>query len=451
MRPAPRSHLLLAAALVAVATDAAAQGRSARPYRGLFASGVENTRQSLIANVSIGGGWDDNILLDLPGVGGQNPSIAEKGSVGSLDGSVSYSAQGRRGILGASLGSSLRYYPSQLEPYVQSHGANVGGSVRLGSRTSLSGGQSLTYQPFTFLALLPVLAPASVDGGPDAGDLGASVPRGSFLDQATSRAEYLAYSTNAAFGHQLSSRVTFYSSYVLQRSDTAFLGGSFSSQSGRGGFDLRLTRGLSARLGYMVQDARLVGGTRGVRMNNADIGLNYNRALSFSRRTTLSFSSGTSALSSGSQTTYQLVGGASLTHELGRTWTALANYGRSVQLVDLLLLPVISDSIQTSVQGLVNRRVQAQAGFLASIGTIGFGDSGRAAAAGNGTYDTLQASAGLGYALSRHVQMGVNYAFFRYRFERTILLPQGVPQNVDRQSIRVNLRLWAPIVNRARR
>ena len=57
----------------------------------------------------------------------------------------------------------------------------------------------------------------------------------------------------------------------------------------------------------------------------------------------------------------------------------------------------------------------------------------------------------LSTALTRFMNVGVDYAYFDYSFNEDIVLDAGVPRDINRQSIRAHLSLWAPLFNRARR
>jgi hypothetical protein len=432
------SIIVCLAGLLGLAGDAFAQTpRPERPYRGLFGGGEGGASpQSLNANASFGGGWDDNILLDLPGAspGSIDPRLARSGTVGSFEGSLVYSMNKDRGSFGASLGSSTRYYPNQSITFVNSHGASVGGATRFGQRTSLSGNSSVGYQPYTFTSLFPLMF------DPVAGAL--PVPT---LDLATTDDAYLSLTSNVSLSHQLSQRTTFSAGFVHQQSDTAYSGNKFSTQGGNAGLRFGLTRSLGLRLGYGYREGRYSGRPDPIRSHYLDAGIDFNKALSFSRRTTLAFATGTTAVSDGTTTTYQAIGNARLQHELGRTWMASVSYDRSVQFLDAFLLPVFYDSVAAGVGGLVNRRVELQSSFRASIGTVGVGNE-----RSSSDFDTYQAMAGVNVSLNRFMQFGVNYSFFHYSFDDGTVLPPGVVQSIDRRSIRAQLNLWAPIV-RSRR
>jgi len=57
----------------------------------------------------------------------------------------------------------------------------------------------------------------------------------------------------------------------------------------------------------------------------------------------------------------------------------------------------------------------------------------------------------LSTALTRFMNVGVDYTYFDYSFNSEIVLDPGVPGDISRQSIRGHVSLWAPIFNKARR
>lgn len=410
-------------------------GRPERPYRGLFGGGLGAAEQSLIFNGSVGGGYDDNILLDQPGGTSVDPRAAKSGGLGMFNGSLSYAVEKDRVSGGLSVGSSSRYYPSQEQEFVGAHNAAAGITLRAGTRTTLTGQQAISYQPYTFASVLPLFNLPSLGQFADPA-----------VDFATGTDSYIALTSSAGMSHRFSQRSTFTASYNYQDSDTAFTNARFSRHAGTAGMQFTLTRNLGLRTGYSYQTGRYAGSERRIENHNIDLGLDFNKALSFSRRTTVAFSTGTAAVSDGSNTSYRATGSARLNHEMGRTWLANATYDRSVQLADVLLVPVFQDSFGAGVGGLLHRRVQFQSGIRASIGTIGFDNR-----LSNNDFDTYLASAGLGFALSRHVIMNLDYGYYRYRFDSGIALPAGIARNIDRQTVRASIGVWAPLFYKARR
>jgi len=416
--------------------------RPERPYRGLFGSGSGDAPESLVANASIGAGYDDNLLLDQPGLaGGVDPRTARSGNLGLLNTSLAYTNNKDRVNVGAQAGASTRYYGRNDQSFVGAYGAGVGTAFRYGTRSSLSLNQSVSFQPYTFTSLFPALFE------PVPGQFESPA-----LDLATGSQAYLSLDSNVGLNHAMSQRVNFYADYGFSKSETAFRPTNadgttllFSRHTARGGFLFNVSRGLGVRLGYGYTDGSYSGSSTRGRTHNVDAGIDYSKALSFSRRTTLSFTTGTAALTDGRVTSYQAVGNAHLAHEIGRSWLASVAYDRSFRFVDTLLLPVFYDSVNIALGGLVSRRVEVQTGLRGVIGTIGYGGDDATS-----DFDTFQALAGVSFALNRFMQIGTSYSFYRYRFDRNALLPVGVARNIDRQSIRAQLNFWAPLMTRRR-
>jgi hypothetical protein len=428
----------LAFGLVALcASTAYAQGggRPERPYRGLFGGGVGIVEQSLIFNGAVGGGYDDNILLDQPGGTSVDPRAAQSGGLGMLNGSLNYSVEKDRVSGGVSLGSSSRYYPGQEQEFVGAHSASAGINLRVGMRTTLTGQQAISYQPYTFASVLPLFSVPALGQVPDPA-----------LDFATGSDSYIALTSSAGLSHRFSQRTAFNASYNYQDSETAFDSSRFSRQGATAGMQFTLTQGLGLRAGYSYQTGTFASDQGRMENHNIDLGIDFRKALSFSRRTMVTFSTGTAAVSDGNRTTYRATGSARLNHEMGRTWLANATYDRSVQLADVLLEPVFQDAFGAGVGGLLHRRLQFQSAIRASVGTIGFGGG-----AGGNDFDTYLASAGLGFALSRYLIMNLDYGFYHYRFDRGIALPSGIARNIDRHTIRASIGVWAPLFSKARR
>jgi hypothetical protein len=437
---APALGALLA--VLVASTPALAQApRADRPYRGLFASGTDGSEQSLVAQGSIGGGYDSNIIADIAGAGTQgigDPRIARRGAVGAASGSLSYALQRDKVGFGASFGEATRYYPNNAETVINSYTETIGINYRPTNRTTLAANQFVAYQPFVLSSLFPALF------DPQPGQL--NLPP---VDLATGLASYLTYGANAGITHQLSRRVSFTAGYNWQESDTPYINTSLAQYGGNAGLRFGLTRNLGLRVGYARQEGRYAGLNDEVVTETYDIGLDYQKALSISRRTTVSFSSGTSAIentqSAARNRTYFVTGAARLNHEIGRSWLASAAYDRGVQFVDTLLLPVLSDSFSGNVRGLITRRLEFNSGVQGSTGRIGF------SRAEGQSFDTYQAFSSLAYALSRFANVSVSYSYYQYKFDGDTLLPTGIARDFDRQSVRANLNLWAPLMNKTRR
>ncbi|HUE86398.1 MAG TPA: hypothetical protein VMO26_10000 [Vicinamibacterales bacterium] len=423
--------LLLAASPVSGQTR-----RPERPYRGLFASGTEAAEQSLTANVSLAGGYDDNLRASAGSGGGGGGARAAAGSqggvLGQLTGALAYSRQSDSFTLSASAQSGTRYYPSTEVNFIASSQAQVALTARLFSRTSLSARAGAVRQPDTFASLFTGAAVPTIDEM-------APVD----LDTLSSFDYYLAYDGALSLQQDVGRRTKVGAIYGYRRTTGRGERGEFVHQRGGGQITHQLGRGLALRAGYTYGEVKHADGAR-IPNHLIDAGVNYNRSLSFSRRTTLSFGTGTAATHTHDRLRYSLIGDARLNHEIGRTWTAFAAYSRRVLLHESWQEPVFADAVTAGFGGLINRRWELTTTASAALGTVGVDTGGK-------RFDTYQGSAALTYSLVRYMNVGLTYAYYHYEADASVVLPAGFPRAFGRQSLRATVNLWAPLYQRARR
>jgi hypothetical protein len=414
--------------------------RPERPYRGLFGGDAPaGAGHSLSVNASIGGGYDDNIQATLPNIGA-NIRRPVAGTVGTASASLGYSANFPRFSLGANAGSNAGYYPRQDGALLTGHSAGLGLSAAVTRRTTLGLSASTFYMPYTFASVFPAAEGLDVP----AATFGQAEPLP--LELVTNDGEYLSYTGGIQLGHSFSQKLTGNANYSYASRSSTLYNTPYDRQGFGAGLLYALAQGVQLNLGYRRMQGRWGGGSNGdTTLDTINAGINYSRALSFSRRTTLGFGTGSAIVQQApANTRVVLTGSATLNHEVGRTWLATVGYGRGVRFVETLLEPVFQDSITAGFGGLVNRRVSMQSSFRASIGTVGFGSDD------NG-YDTYIASLGSSVAISQHVSFGASYSIYRYTFEDAVVLPIGVPSFVHRQSVRASISVWAPLLNAGRR
>ena len=411
--------------------------RAERPYRGLFGGGVGDAEQLLTLNMSLGSGYDDNILADVPGGGGTtDPRAGKSGTFGSGSAQLTYGLTRTRVGVNASVGTSGRFYPdAKTDNYIASHGASIGAFVEAAKNTRLSASHTTSYQPFLTLGLFPSLFDVPGQAIPPSPEL------------AVSNSEYFNHTTGAELTQQVSRRASLSGYYSRQWADfkAEETDRDFSSQGGGGRLTVGLSKGLGVRIGYGYTDAVYSSeDAASVQGHNIDAGVDFNRALSFSRRTTFSFGTGSSVVVYQDRTYYRLLANAKLNREIGRTWNASLAYARSSEFVASLPGPVFSDALSAFYGGMVNRRLQFSSSAAAAIGNF--------AATGNGTgFDTYTGNVGLTYGITRELGIGVNYSYYRYSFDEAAPLPIAFARQTDRNSVQAYLTVWMPIVHRARR
>jgi hypothetical protein len=424
--------VLLSAWALLAAAPAAAQPdtseRPGRPYRGLFGSGVSDVQQMLGVNFSLGGGYSERVRDSNPPPGSTQQQRGS--SFAHLSGSLGYSLNLGRVGLNATLASSGRYFPSGSSKFNASYSGSVGVSYKLTQRTGLGASHSTTYQPYRTLSFI------QDDLDPLTGQP-LTEP-----DYWIDRSEYMSHSSNVTVIHQLTRRSSLSGHYTRQYSDFGFSGRNFGTHGAGATYSLGLTRGLGFHAGYGLTEALYRTDSEATyRGHHLDVGLHYGRALSISRRTSLSFSTGTSAFSDGNRTQYRLVGSANLRHEIGRTWGASASYSRSAGFTETLAQPVFADSVSVSLGGMLNRRVSLNTRGSASIGDFALSST-------QNQFRSYNGSVNLNVALTRHLAVGTSYSYYRYRFDNSASLG-GLPREIDRQSVRAHLSLWWPIFYRA--
>jgi hypothetical protein len=211
-----------------------------------------------------------------------------------------------------------------------------------------------------------------------------------------------------------------------------------------GAYSYSVSRYASLRLGYRAQVSDYPGSPMGPRRRynhrNIDAGVNYARPLSVSRRTTLSFGTGSAILDNELETYYTVTGNASLNHQIGRTWIANVVYVRGLSIVGGFTEPFFADAVNANLQGYLSRHVMllTSAGF--SNGAVGLGS-----AANN--YDSFQATTRLEWAL-KNDRIGVyaNYFYQGYRFDEPPPSATPIPSKVDRHGVSAGLIFRIPLL-----
>jgi hypothetical protein len=250
------------------------------------------------------------------------------------------------------------------------------------------------------------------------------------------RKHYVGYAGGASLSHELSTRVTMAANYGYRLTD-GLHDSRFLTHGASASLRYGLTRNLGLRLGYGYSEGRYADSDEHYANHNLDVGLGYDRALSLSRRTTLSFQTGSSAYVNKNRTHFRASGGARLNHQLGRTWTASIAYDRGVRFVEALRQPVFSDGVTASLGGLISRRLEFEANARAALGTVGDGQQ-------NG-FNSYRGAASLSMGLTRYLGVGISYSYYRNDFESSALLPSGFPHALERHSVSAGINLWAPL------
>ncbi|HSK08254.1 MAG TPA: hypothetical protein VK911_01660 [Vicinamibacterales bacterium] len=440
-----------------VCTSAHAQEyRPERPYRGLFGGNAADptSNKSLDLNVSFYGAYDDNVLADRGQQGGGfiDPRVQKSGGYGGGDLSLGFGARGERASLNLSGSTSYRYYPSMDSLTGFNYSGSAGFSLRLSGRTTFRASESIGYSRFYSFGSFPGLAPQVP------GDLIATSTDFSLVERPA-----VSLFTSAALDHRLTQRATFTANYHLRHVDYREEDRPLRDWGGGAGLSYRLSRRASARLGYHYRRGTygLYYGGRPIEGHDIDVGVDYSRSLSISRRTTFGFSTGSSIYrtfdpgyepaeggSGGStnpadyrlRTRYMLTGNAFLNREIGRTWNARLNYNRGLHFVEGFPEPFFSDMVTMGVGGQAGRRTSITLSGAYTDGEMGW------AAVRSRNYEMYTGTAGIQVAVTRMTALYVNYFYYHYQFDEGVPMPPGMGRGLDRNGIRGGLTLWLPLL-----
>lgn len=425
--------------------------RPDRAYRGLFGGNGADpaSAQHLDLNLSLYGAYDDNVLADRGQQGTTlDPRFQQGARYGGGDLSIAYGRRGQRASFDLGAGSNYRYYPSVENLTGFQHWASAGFSAKLGGRSTLRASQSASYSPYYQFASFPGLVPQAP------GQAGVANPDFALVERPA-----ITYVTSAGIDHQLTRRASVSADYHLRYTDFRREDQPLRDWRAGGSFGYRLTRHATARLGYHYRKGSygLYRAARPIEGHDIDAGVDYNRALSVSRRTTVGFSTGSGiyrmfdprATVTGDaqaardyrlRTRWRMTGKAYLNREVGRSWHARLDYERGLQFVEGFPDPFFSDSVAAEAAGFAGARTRITFNAAYTNGQLGL-----AQIAGH-DYDMYTASAGVQFGLTRWAALSASYFYYHYLFGPAMPLPPGVGRGLDRSSVRIGVNLWAPLL-----
>jgi hypothetical protein len=173
-----------------------------------------------------------------------------------------------------------------------------------------------------------------------------------------------------------------------------------------------------------------------------DAGVDYNKAFSIARRTTLRFNTATSVVKyPGVNSEFRVNGGVSLSKSFRRTWQASAAFNRATSFVPGFFEPLYTDSVGASLGGMFSRRVQFSTGISAARGESAFSDTTG--------FSTYSASATLSFAIFKNMSAYTSYATYWYEVPPNAIT-LTVPGTMARQIVSVGINLYVPVYEKVR-
>lgn len=408
-----KTVFFLIAAIVAGAAKAAAQTSTAVV-----------DREALVFTAAALSGYDDDITAGTA-TSSSDPRLRTGGVFAMTHLGLNYAVQGRRITFGAGASSSVRSYRAIERFTADTYSGSMFMSATVAPRVRVSANAAASRSSHFTLAILPVFAENVV--GP------IEAPS---IDYRLSAAELMRYQSGVQLAYNPTRRTT--ASVHFGTAESSAGDYRLRSSDWGGGYTHGLTRYASLRLGYRRQQGSF-GGERRIPIDSYDLGIDYARPLSFSRRTTIRIGTGAAAVEDVNRRHRTMIGHAGLHHQISRRSTLTINYNRGMGFVEGFAEPTLTDTIIGTLEARPHRR-------LTLINAVGFA---------NGTvglfaitppkYKTYSASLRAQFDVRRGLVAFTEYMFFHYHFDNALVLPFDASNRLNRQGVRVGVQYSVPI------
>ncbi len=134
-----------------------------------------------------------------------------------------------------------------------------------------------------------------------------------------------------------------------------------------------------------------------------------------------------------------------MSHDFGRTWKARLSYNRGIEYTEAFRQPISSNALNVALGGFFSRRMDFHLNGGLSLGRL---DATTLGASGQNQFRSFTGSARLRWALTPLWAMYGEYLYYDYSAGAAVVLPAGVPPSLQRNSARLGLTLWLPVMKR---
>ncbi len=319
---------------------------------------------------------------------------------------------------------------------------SVGLSWKATQRSNVRLSETVSYSPFYSFGTFPGLSPS----GP--GQIVPITPDYPLFEEPA-----LSVYSSASYDYRLSPRSTVSADYSYSSTNYTTHDVPFRDWRAGGLYTYRLSSAANLRLGYHFRrgySSAYYGGEP-YDSHDLDVGVDYSKALSFSRKTTFGFSVSpsitksiaangtTAAVSPQFETHYRVNGNVYLNRQIGRSWSARVDYQRQTEYVQGFTTPFFTDTATATIGGFIDQRSR----FGVSTG---YTRGSTAYTSASGTYNTYFASANYQFAVTKWLALYADYGYYHYLFDQGIVLPAGMNRGQNRQSVHGGVNLWAPLL-----
>jgi hypothetical protein len=439
---------LLAAARTASAQTEPEEDQPALPpmavraEHGLF--GGDRTLPGLSVLFSGGGGYDSNVLAGQEGGGGNTLQQGQyAGNFGDGGAALRYLYVNGRTVLNTLASSNIRYYPGLDTPASKSHSLAVDVQFGIGRRWEFDARQAVAYSSFNRISPIPRGPSIGLDGGVGSDVLVLpALPLAPSADLSVLSRNAFAYESELVATQMLSSRSRMRYSVMRHHSELGIERRPMVAQGAGATYQRQMTRYGGLRLGYSFQQAdyHRPDVPDIVQMHYLDTGYDYFRPLSFSRRTTVGFSTGMQAFDRRDAMFYRGQFTGYLSHQLGRTWELGGSYDRGAQFVDVLQEPVYANTVVAHLGGLIGGQ------RLGLMMDASYSDGRLTYTLNQNQMLTYAGSSRLQYAMSEQWGLYAAYSYYYYEFGSNVPLPPGLLPQVGRHSARIGVTYWLPLI-----
>jgi hypothetical protein len=419
--------LLVACALLAAAADGSvllAAEQPSRIYRGLFGPDPDVALTSHpVVELRVTTYEARGQTLARTGEGVDEAALQNGQFYSGLTTGLSYHRKTRNATLNGGIGNALRLY-SLTGVTTTEHSGYGSVELRASRRTVVRAAGGLLYTPFHQILGLPISTDTA--GGTDA---------------AVATNASTTFTGGASVARQVGRRGLLTAGYDSRV--TTFRSGEPGPVSHQAGaaYTYEFAKGLALRVGDGVRMLKAGTSDRIVAQDVA-LGIDVNRSLTASRRTSVTFTTGSSITSSESGRRFVAAGSATLAHRIGRSWQTAVTFDRGLQVADLLPKPFVGNSTGFTLGGFLGRRMS-----LRLRGSYAFGDFDLNGSSSR--YVSYLAEARTAVALGRHFQLYAEHLYYQHRFPDGMPLPPDVPFRRVQHGTRFGLDIWAPLTGKS--
>lgn len=381
---------------------------------------------SLALSLSTFGGWES----DITGMAA-DPKTEPSAPYAGGNASLNYETRSARMAFSTRGSVEYRYYRTDAPLSAVSYSSNTALAAELTSRLHVSASINSLYSPRFMFSLLPVASEA------------ASVAIPTPLDYGVSAQSVRQIAVGATTTFRVTRRSSLNMAVSGSRQQLLDDNSDLTTKGYGGGYRYSVSRYATLRIGYSQQESDYPSygpvPPRRFSQRSFDAGVDYSKPLSVSRRTTISFSTGSSAMDDGIETFVNITAAASLAHQMGRTWEAKVGYQRGMSVVAGFAEPFFADSVNGNVHGQLSRRVALDFGAGFANGIVGLGSRGQ-------NYLGYRGNSRIQWSARRDLGLYSEYYFNSYEFGGPTPALASIPRQVNNHGVRAGLVFRIPLV-----